>query len=197
MVSGTKLPTPYSGTETSERISSTGNLTTTQTYRLHCGDAIRDVTVSVPPPNSGTPNNTCADLDANNYGGALPCNYPLAAVCENPLASNNGQPLPCIFPATSNELTPSISGPACSNGSYNIQISWGTINNPINIYINDEGTTSAWWKQNQNGSTGSTSAPGGFAQRIPNGPQTLIFQPGVPLYVCNQNINKDVGSTLK
>ena len=104
-----------------------------------------------------------------------PCNYPLAVVYENPLASNT-EPLPCIFPATSNELTPVFLVPLVPMEAIIFKF-LGYDNNPINIYINDEGTTSAWWKQNQNGSTGSTSAPGGFSQRIPTWATTLIFQP--------------------
>ncbi|MEK7190455.1 MAG: hypothetical protein AAB661_01680, partial [Patescibacteria group bacterium] len=183
LVRGTKLPAPYSGTETSERISLTGNLTTTQTYRLHCGDAIRDVTVSVSLPGGGTPNNTCQDIDANNYGGTLPCQFPIAAVCENPLASNNGQPLPCIVPANNDILTPTITGPRCSNGNYDVQISWPTVNNNIRIFLNTESDHPGWgFDKVLNGSGGSTPAPNGFTQRLPpdsGAPQTLIFQPGI------------------
>ncbi|MBN8656551.1 MAG: hypothetical protein J0M11_12495 [Anaerolineae bacterium] len=40
---------------------------------------------------------TCTDPLANNQGQPLPCTY-LPATCTDPLANNQGQPLPCTYP---------------------------------------------------------------------------------------------------
>ena len=87
--------------------------------------------------------------------------------------------VPTPVPTTYAVLTPVVSVPNCSDTSYTVTISWPAVNNNISIFIDDNGSYSSWWKYGVNGNSGTTSAPSGFSQRIPNGPQTLVFQPGV------------------
>jgi hypothetical protein len=42
----------------------------------------------------------CTDPAATNNGGPLPCVYPTPALCTDPAATNNGGPLPCVYPPT-------------------------------------------------------------------------------------------------
>lgn len=56
---------------------------------------------------NGTDGNVCADPNATNYGGPLPCTYPPPQVCTDPNATNYGGALPCEY-AT----------PPCPGGSF-------------------------------------------------------------------------------
>lgn len=47
---------------------------------------------------SGGPSNTCSDINAVNFGGALPCTY-LVSVCSDISATNYGGSLPCDYPS--------------------------------------------------------------------------------------------------
>lgn len=47
-------------------------------------------------PVTVTPQPTCQDHAATNYGGPLPCSYP-PQLCFDASASNFGQPLPCTY----------------------------------------------------------------------------------------------------
>ena len=64
------------------------------------------VTATTPPPqDTSTPPTTpttCRDPLATNNGGSLPCVYP-PTTCQDPLATNNGDPLPCVYPPTTCE----------------------------------------------------------------------------------------------
>lgn len=63
------------------------------------------VTATTPPPpeDTSTPPTaptTCTDPVATNNGGPLPCVYP-PTTCQDPAANNFGGPLPCEFPIVS------------------------------------------------------------------------------------------------
>ena len=56
------------------------------------------VVTTPPPPTSTDPSpQTCQDSAATNNGGPLPCVYP-PTTCTDPAATNNGGPLPCVYP---------------------------------------------------------------------------------------------------
>lgn len=59
-------------------------------------------TATKKPKDDDTPTapTTCTDPLATNNGGPLPCTYP-PTTCTDPLANNNGGSLPCIYPVTS------------------------------------------------------------------------------------------------
>jgi len=58
------------------------------------------VVTTPPPPTSTDPSpQTCQDSAATNNGGPLPCVYP-PTTCTDPAATNNGGPLPCVYPPT-------------------------------------------------------------------------------------------------
>src|SRR3989344_4130509 len=84
-------------------------------------------------------------------------------------------------------LTPTITAPSCSNTNYSVQISWPGVSGNISIFVDDNGSSSSFWKSPVDGTSGSTSAPSGFNQRIPGAPQTLVFQPGVRHYAFINN----------
>jgi hypothetical protein len=56
----------------------------------------------------------CTDPLATNNGGPLPCTYP-PTTCTDPLANNNGGPLPCIYPNPSPLVGSSGSVPGNTN----------------------------------------------------------------------------------
>ncbi len=71
---GSFLPSPPSGTS-SGGTSSTGNLINAQTYRLHCGDAFSDVTVTPNPPDNAPSNPPSVDLKFNGSDGPVNVAY--------------------------------------------------------------------------------------------------------------------------
>ena len=56
------------------------------------------------PPNGGggssTPPTTCQDPVADNFGGALPCDYTSTTTCQDHAADNFGGALPCDYTST-------------------------------------------------------------------------------------------------
>lgn len=65
-------------------------------------------TATKKPKDDDTPTapTTCTDPLATNNGGPLPCTYP-PTTCTDPLANNNGGALPCIYPTS----TPLVGSP--------------------------------------------------------------------------------------
>ncbi|MEX2052231.1 MAG: thrombospondin type-1 domain-containing protein, partial [Candidatus Paceibacterota bacterium] len=119
-----------------------------------------------------------------------PCTYTPAATCADPSATNYGGALPCIYPAPTPYLTPSVSGPSCvpvGSSSYNATISWPTVENNIRVFVDDNFATPEGFDKVLYGNPGSTPVPSGFNQRIPGAPQTLVLQPGVTYYTFIQN----------
>jgi hypothetical protein len=121
LLQGGTDPSPTSGTGSGS--ASTGNLTSTHTYRLYCQSVTKDVTIVVPAPgdplaykcssgsciyvgsdpsathSASNCNNscgvaTCQDTSANNYGGALPCTYNTPTVCSENSSVTIVQDLP-------------------------------------------------------------------------------------------------------
>jgi len=99
---GTVAPTPRTGTTASGAgTASTGNLTATQSYTLNCyykntsgqtqKTSMGPRTVTVTAPGS-PPAEYCTDPAANNYGGALPCDYTPIVVGNlcSPMANGAG-----------------------------------------------------------------------------------------------------------
>lgn len=61
--------------------------------------------VTTQPPNDGggstpTPPSTCQDHAADNFGGALPCDYTSTTTCQDHAADNFGGALPCDYTST-------------------------------------------------------------------------------------------------
>ena len=95
LLSGNVSPSSTSGNGTGSIVYS-GNLNQTTTYRLTCQNDVWDLTVT--PSGSGS-STTCDDINADNYGGPVPCGYS----CQDTGADNYGGSLPCTYPSNANK----------------------------------------------------------------------------------------------
>ncbi|MES3005104.1 MAG: immunoglobulin-like domain-containing protein [Patescibacteria group bacterium] len=123
----------------------------------------------------------------------LTTNKTYTITCTGPGGSATATATVTVVPESA--VIPVVTAPACSATDYSVQISWAPVNASLNIFIDDNGTTSSWWKQGVDGNSGFTAAPAGFLQRIPNGPTTLTFAPGTTHSVFIHN-NGTQGPTV-
>lgn len=91
-------PFPVTTAITTE-VSSTATTTTPTSSPVSTGS------VTTQPPNNGgdntpTPPTTCQDHAADNFGGALPCDYTSTTTCTDHAADNFGGALPCDYTST-------------------------------------------------------------------------------------------------
>ncbi len=126
-------------------------------------------------------------LAGSESTGNLTASKTYSITCTGPGGTATDSAVVSVTTTPNPPLTPVVTAPSCSSTNYEVQISWPSVSNTIDVFIDDNGSISSWWKQAIDGSTGSTSAPSGFAQRIPNGPQTLTFAPGTQHSVFIQN----------
>ena len=84
----------------------TTSISPTSTTATPTSSPVPTGSVTTQPPNGGggsstpPPPTTCQDPSADNFGGALPCDYTSTTTCQDHAADNFGGTLPCDYTST-------------------------------------------------------------------------------------------------